>query len=196
MKILKSSLLILLAFFSLSSAASDSEIYNPFLYGNPERLDLSKGFCKKPIEEKKLWVAINKFSKSFLFVVPNLPPEQKAYIEGEFNSGNTLRKMRITNSAMYKISRVRDVVLNIEKLSSTYLQWQNTMKLENKLELIGRTLLNLDSEYVQLGDFDDIAKELVSKNFYITMNDLVMYDAISSGLKVQVIYQLICYGEN
>ena len=195
MKSIKTIGMLLIAFFTSTSFAQSPEIYSPFIFSNPDRLDLSGGYCKNSTDEKKLWTEINKFSKSFLLVVPKIPPQQKSYIQAEFNSNNNERSMRITMNSFYKMNDIYEEISNIEQLSSTYLKHQNKLALAKKMEIIGRTLANLNNENIPYNDIRQVAADLRAKDYFITPENLMSHWAIKSGLKRSLIFHLICYGE-
>ena len=195
MNILKLSTLISFIFVATTSFAQNSEIYSPFLMSNPERLDSSTGYCKNAAEEKKLWTEINKFAKSFLLVVPTIPPEQKAYIQTERNSKNHKRLQSIFSNSFYIMNDLYEEVSNVEQLSSTYLKNQAQLQLAKKMEIIGRTLLNITNANIEWDDTQRFSADLRAKGYYIASEDLRMYLGVKNGMKYALHSHLICYGE-
>lgn len=190
----------LVASFALgvtTSFAQKSEIYSPFFFSNPERLDYVSGggYCKNSTEEKKLWTEINKFAKSFLAVVPTIPPEQKAYIQTERNSSNTKRLESILSNSFYRMNDLYDEVSNVEQLSATYLKHQAQLPLGKKMEIIGRTLANITNENIEYDDMPRVSADLRTKGYYISVDDLRSHWAVKYGIKRALISHLICYGE-
>lgn len=195
MNISKFSILISILFVATTSFAQNPEIYSPFFMSNPERLDDSSGYCKNAAEEKKMWTEINKFSKSFLLVVPTIPPEQKAYIQTELSSSNIERVSRIMSNSFYVMNDLYEEVSNIEKLSSTYLKHQAQLPLGKKMEIIGRTLANVTNTNLPNDEFQRFSADLRAKGYYISAENLRTHWGVKFGIKRLLISHLICYGE-
>jgi hypothetical protein len=193
----KFSILISFIFVATTSFAQNSEIYSPFSFVNPEKLNYANGggYCKTASDEKKLWTEINKFSKSFLHVVPNIPPEQKAYINAELNSSNSERQIRITSNSFYLMNDLYEEVSNIEKLSSTFLKNQARLPLQKKMEIIGRTLANVTNEGIPSDLFQSISADLKAKGYHISAENFRTHWGVKFGIKQILISNLICYGE-
>jgi hypothetical protein len=195
MNIYKIALVLSFAFVATTSFSQNSEIYSPFLMSNPQRLDSSKGYCNNAAEEKKLWTEINKFAKSFLLVVPTIPPEQKAYIQTERNSQNSKRLQSIFSNSFYIMNDLYEEVSNVEQLSSTYLKNQAQLPLAKKMEIIGRTLLNISNANIEWDDTQRFSSDLRAKGYYISADDLRMHLGVKNGMKYALHSHLICYGE-
>jgi hypothetical protein len=197
MNIYKIALVVSFAFGTTTSFSQNSEIYSPFSFSNSERLDYVNGggYCKNAAEEKKLWTEINKFAKSFLLVVPTIPPEQKAYIQTERNSSNNERLMRIMSNSFYIMNDLYEEVSNVEQLSSTYLKNQAQLPLAKKMEIIGRTLANFNNENIPHDELQKVALDLRTKGYYISAGDLGRHWAVKYGMRRALISHLICYGE-
>jgi hypothetical protein len=191
MKIIKSISLILCIFIGSTSNASSSEIYSPY----KNNLEMFKGYCKNSEEEKKLWSEIGKFSKSFLLIVPKIPPEQKSYLQSEFNSGNNERAMNILKNSFYKMNETYEEMVNIEKLSTTYLSNHSNLSLNKKMEFIGRALANLDSDHIAHDELQFVSSDLNSKGYAITRQNLGIHWGLKRFIKKSLIAHLICYGE-
>lgn len=183
-------------FIASISNAQDSKIYNPYLSANPEPLNFSGGYCKNADDERKLWAEINKFAKSFLEVVPQIPPEQKTYINAERNSKNTERLIGILNNSFYKMNDLYEEVENIEQLSTTYLKYQKQLVLAKKMEIIGRTLMNLRDENIPYDAMGPVAEDLKRKGYNISLEKLRAHWFIKHSLSKSLNFHLICYGEN
>lgn len=175
--------------------AQKSDIYSPYSVNNTEKLDLFDGYCKNMNEEKKLWMEINKYAKSLLKIFPQIPPEQKAYIKAESNSGNTNRLVGIMQSSFYKMNDLYETSNNIEKLSSSYISSINYLSVGKKMEFIGRTLANLNQENIPHEQIDAVSADLKSKSFFVNSSDLRENFILNNLLKRQLINHLICYGE-
>ena len=65
MNISKFALVVSFSLVATTSFSQNSEIYSPFFFSNPEKIESSKGYCNNAADEKKLWTEINKFAKSF-----------------------------------------------------------------------------------------------------------------------------------
>lgn len=195
MNIYKIALITSFAFGATTSFSQNSEIYSPFFFSNPEKIESSKGYCTNAAEEKKLWTEINKFAKSFLLVVPTIPPEQKAYIQTERNSSNIKRFESILSNSFYRMNDLYEEVSNVEQLSATYLKHQSQLPLGKKMEIIGRTLANITNENIQYDDMQRVSADLRTKGYYISVDDLRRHWAVKYGMKQALISHLICYGE-
>lgn len=182
-------------FLSISSYAENSEIYNPYLISNPNKIDSFGGYCKNSVDERKLWSEINKYAKSALLVFPKIPPEQKSYLDGEFNSGNDERAMNVTGTSFYKISAILDQIANIERLSSNYLLNQDQLSITKKMEFIGRVLSNVNSDNISYDDFNFVSSDLKSKGYYISVENLRRHWGLTRAISRSFISHLICYGE-
>ena len=174
--------------------AQKSDIYNLYSVDNPEKLEMLDGYCKNINEERKLWIGINKYAKSLLKIFPQIPPEQKAYIKGESNSGNVNRITGIMYSSFYKMNDLYEHSDNIEKLSSSYITSINYLSMGKKMEFIGRTLANLNQENIPHEQIEMVSADLKSKNYFVNSDDLKRQWALNSILKRQLISHLICYG--
>ena len=117
------------------------------------------------------------------------------YINGEMNSGNTNRMDGIMRSSFYKMNEVYVGSENIEKISAIYISSVNYLSMGKKMELIGKTLSNLNQEDIPYEQIDSISSDLKSKNYVINGNDLRQHWALNNFLKRQLINHLICYGE-
>jgi len=174
--------------------AEISDIYSPYSTDNREKLVWNGGYCKDINEEKKLRIEINKYAKSLLKIFPQIPPEQKAYINGEMNSGNTNRMVGIMNSSFYKMNEAYVGSEDIEKISAIYISSIDYLSMGKKMELIGRTLANLNQEDIPYEEIDRISGDLKSKNYIVNSKDLRQHWALSRFLKRQLHSHLICYG--
>lgn len=195
MKIIKYIFLIACIFIASISNASSAEIHSPYAASNPNSLDMFKGYCKNTIEEKKLWSEINKFAKSFQYVIPKIPPEQKAYLQSEFTSGNTERAINVSRNSFYKMNETYEEIVNIENLSTSYLANHNQLSLNKKMEFIGRTLVNLNSEHIAYDEMQYVSADLNSKGYVITKEVLLKQWALKRLINKSLIFHLICYGE-
>ena len=196
MKFINFSNVFLCSFFvATTSFAQNSKIYSPFFFSNPEKLEFNSGYCKNTSEEKKLWTGINKFAKSFLLIVPSIPPEQKIYIQTERSSTNIERMVQITRNSFYKMNDLYEEVSNIEEISSTYLKHQEQLPLGKKMEIIGRTLANITNENIPYDDISIVVADLRAKGYYVSADDLRMHSGVKFGIKRALISHLICYGE-
>jgi hypothetical protein len=172
-----------------------SDIWRPYLMSNADRIEMNEGYCKNAAEEKKFWTAINKFSESFLNEAPQIPPEQKAYMMGEAQSGNSERLHRTIESSMFKMNSLRNSFENLNTLSSDYLKYQKLLSFEKKTEFIGRSLLNLINEKIEYRQLDRFVADLQSKNYYIKSDTLESTFSASYFLREQLVTHLICYSE-
>ena len=179
--------------FTVNSASA--KVWSPYLMGDPNRIEKAEGYCQNSSEEKKLWSAINKFTDSFLRDAPQIPPEQKAYIQGELQSGNAERRNRIFQNPIYKMEKIHSAIGNLNVLSSDYLKYQWALSLEKKMEFIGRSLINIVDDEVDYDQLEKMTTELQSKNYFIPAESLSMYWAVTRSLRSQLVYHLICYGE-
>jgi len=195
MNISKFALVVSFSLVATTSFSQNSEIYSPFFFSNPEKIESSKGYCNNAADEKKLWTEINKFAKSFLLVVPTIPPEQKAYIQTERNSSNIKRLESILSNSFYRMNDLYEEVSNVEQLSATYLKHQAQLPLGKKMEIIGRTLSNITNENIEYDDMQRVSADLRTKGYYISVDDLRRHWAVKHGLKRALISHLICYGE-
>ena len=175
--------------------AQKSDIYSPYSVDNAEKLEWDGGYCKSINEEKKLWTEINKYAYSLLKIFPQIPPEQKAYIKAERNSGNTNRMIGIMNSSFYKMNDLYENTDNIEKLSSLYISSINYLSMGKKMEFIGRTLANLNEEKIPYEQVEMVSADLKSKNYLVNSNDLRTNWALNNAVRRSLISHLICYGE-
>ena len=191
MKIIKCISLIICIFIASTSNASSSEIYSPYA----SSLEMFKGYCKNSEEEKKLWGEIQKFSKSFLLLAPNIPPEQKSYLQSESSSGNNERAINILRNSFYKMNETYEEMANIEKLSSSYLLNHNNLSFNKKIEFIGRTLANLDSDHISYDELQFVSDDLNSKGYVFTRKNLGSHWALKRLIKKSLIAHLVCYGE-
>jgi hypothetical protein len=195
MKPIKHFLILAFSASHCLSVASESEIYNPFFHTKPDKINSNEGYCKGETEERLLWRELNKFVKSLLTVFPQIPPEQRAYLLGEIKSNNSQRMLKAYQSPIYQMQGIYDQITNIEKLSSQYLSLTISPKLEKKTEFIGRTLFNIDSNLLNINDFDTFAIELRQKGYDISSKDLALSSGVMWGFKKTFYSQLICYGE-
>jgi hypothetical protein len=163
MNISKFALVVSFSLVATTSFSQNSEIYSPFFFSNPEKIESSKGYCNNAADEKKLWTEINKFAKSFLLVVPTIPPEQKAYIQTERNSSNIKRLESILSNSFYRMNDLYEEVSNVEQLSATYLKHQAQLPLGKKMEIIGRTLSNITNENIEYDDMQRVSADLRTK---------------------------------
>lgn len=173
-----------------------AKVWSPYTYRDPEALEHDKAYCKSPDEEKKLWIAIGKYSESFLDEAPQIPPEQKAYISGELQSGNSDRLHRILQSSIYRINSIRGSSENLKSLSSDYLKYHKNLPIEKKTEFVGRSLINILDDEFEHDDIERIVSDLRTKNYFISSEALRTYWAVNRTLRRTLVYQLICYGEN
>jgi hypothetical protein len=180
---------------AFSANAIAAKVWSPYLMSDPDRIEHSEGYCKTPIEERKFWSAVNKFSGSFLSEAPQIPPEQKAYINGEIQSGNAERLARALQNPIYRMEKIRTSIENLNILSSDYLKYHKVLPLEKKMEFIGRSMINIIDEQVEYEDIDKMVADLQSKNYFINSDALKTYWSVSRALKSNLVYHIICYGE-
>ena len=195
MKLTKILLIFLFSFIATSISAQASDIYGPFLQANPNRIEATGGYCTTQDDERKLWSGINKFAKSVLQVFPAVPPQWAAYLNTERNSGNFNRKINVEKTSFYKINTVLVNTSNLVTLSEAYLNNHSKLTLQKKMEFIGRTLVNVYSVPIDIFDFESVSTDLKSKGYYISVSELTMNWAITSGIKEALIFHLICYGD-
>ena len=139
MKSIKTFIILVISTFHCLSVASDSEIYNPFFHKNPHKIDINGGYCKGEMDERILWRELNKSARSILTAIPQIPPEQRAYLSGEIASNNSQRMLNAYQSPIYVMQEIYESITNIEKLSTQYLSPTINLRLEKKIEFIGRT---------------------------------------------------------
>ena len=187
--------ILFLILSTFASSANSSEIYSPFYYKNPNKLDSSEGYCANFSEEAKLWQGINKYANSLLTVMPAIPPEQKKYIQQEVESGNVDRALSIRGNPFFIMNDIYQEAINIEKLSSLYLLLNRQLPLEKKVEITARVILNIDSEKIDYSNINWLSSELKSKGYYIAPETLKIIWGTRSGIKQASIFHLICYGE-
>jgi hypothetical protein len=180
---------------ALSANSISARVWSPYLMGDPDRIEHSEGYCKTPIEEKKLWGAVNKFSGSFLREAPQIPPEQKAYVKGELQSGNSDRVARVFQNPIYRMENIRSAMENLNSLSSDYLRYHKLLPLEKKIEFVGRSLMNILDDEVEFDRVDKMVADLQSKNYFVSADALKMYSAVARSLRGNFVHHLICYGE-
>ena len=186
--------IILVVNINLTYAQQKSEIYSP--YATENTLAIYGGYCKNSVDEKKLWLELNKYSKSALQVFPQIPPEQKSYINGELKSGNSKRLEGILYSPFYKMNEVYESAENIEKISSLYISNISTISLAKKMEFIGRVLRELDNEGVPYEQTDTVSAELKAKKYFINPIDLKAFWGTNQLFRRTLVSHLICYGGN
>ena len=86
-------------------------------------------------------------------------------------------------------------VSNIEQLSATYLKNQALLPLAKKMEIIGRTLVNVSNENIPYDEFQRVSVDLRAKGYYISTENLRTHWGVKFGIKRILISHLICYGE-
>jgi hypothetical protein len=177
------------------SFAGTSQIYGPFLASNPERIQLFGGHCKSRHDERMLWSAINKFSKSFLKVVPAIPPEQLKYIKGELESGNINRQMNIMRSSMYAMKNFYESLESAERLSAQVIEAQEGLSLRKKVEFTGRVLASIVPGRLDGWEMGALTSDLRSKGYLISEADLDFARVTALGLSRSLVSYLICFGE-
>jgi hypothetical protein len=180
---------------AFSANAIAAKVWSPYLMSDPDRIEHSEGYCKTPIEERKFWSAVNKFSGSFLSVAPQIPPEQKAYLKGELQSGNSDRMARVFQNPIYKMENIRTAMENLNSLSSDYLRYHKVLPLEKKIEFVGRSLINILDDEVEFDRVEKMVADLQSKNYFVPADALKMYSAVARSLRSNFVHHLICYGE-
>ena len=121
---------------ALYSHAQKSDIYSPYSAEGKEKVEFNEGYCKNENEEKKLWLGINKYAKSLLKIFPQIPPEQKSYINGEINSDNVNRFNGVMRTSFFKMSEVYENTDNIEKISSMYISNYKYLSLSKKWNIL------------------------------------------------------------
>jgi hypothetical protein len=197
MKILQKFLLLSIFFVSVDAK---SVVYKPYLVDNPDRIEFATGYCENKNQEKKLWSALYKTTKSVVKEIPSIPPDQKIYIETEINSKNLDRQDAILQTSIYKIYKILNAFENIQKLSEIYIENHQKLPLAKKTEITGRVLLNI-SDLEKLKTFEKMAfqKSLESRNYMISINAVEQLDSALNSfyfLKENLLFHLICYGEN
>lgn len=195
MKLTKILLIFSCSFIATSIAAQVADIYGPFLQANPSRIESTDGYCMTQDEERKLWSEINKFAKSVLQVFPTIPPEQASYLMVERNSGNFNRQINIGKTSFYKIDTILNNASNLEKHSADYLKNHNQLTLQKKMEFIGRTLLNVDSEPIAYDEFKRVSADLALKDYFISEKNLSFYWAVTRTFRTSLMFHLTCYGD-
>jgi hypothetical protein len=163
--------------------------------GDSGRIEYGAGYCNTSVDEKKFWSAIQKFTESFLTEAPLIPPEQKAYVDREAQSGNVDRLNRILRHSIYRMHSIRGSMENLNSHASNYLKNQKYLPIEKKMEFIGRSLMNVMGDEIEYEQIDEMVADLRSKNYYISEEALKSYWAISRSLRTSLVNHLICYGE-
>lgn len=185
-------ILLMIGFYLTSGHA---EIKTPYAIG-PNQLEFGKGYCENKKNEEKFWSSIHAFADSVKKTIPNIPPEQKAYLDAEFKSGNTTRALNVSKNDFFKIQQTITSTDNILELSRLYLSNHNVLNLATKMEIIGRTLSNTLDTPFEWGDIDRLASDLNRKSYYVDSSDLRGYLIGIMSIKQAIPFHLICYGEN
>jgi hypothetical protein len=188
-----------LCLYLAASIDARAELYRPYSQSNTERIEFHEGYCENKNQENKLLQAVNKTAKSIIDVLPTLPPEQINYIETEQDSKNADRIIAIGDTSIYKMYRMRININNIKVLSNLYLENHKKLKIEKKIEIVGKLLLNIN-ELDDYKKFDKayFQKSLESRNYIISdaaLDELQIGLISLNFIRKNLIYHLICYGE-
>ena len=178
----------------MASSVAMAEIHSPYAMKLADRIESNLGYCESAQEEIKLWSHINKYANSVLLTTPSIPPEQIKYIETE-KSASTERAVALFETALYVMYVIRNSSQNLKDLSAYYLANQKRLTLSNKIEIIGRSVLNLETKFMR-HQIKDAVSSLAKKEYLVAEHDLSMQWAISSSITRNLTWHLICYGEN
>ena len=176
------------------SSVAIAEIHSPYAMKLADRIESNLGYCESAQEEIKLWSHINKYANSVLLTTPSIPPEQIKYIETE-KSASTERAVALYETALYVMYDIRNSSKNLKDLSAYYLANQKRLTLRNKIEIIGKSVINLDTKFMR-HQIKDAVSSLAKKEYFVTEQDLSMQWAISDSLTRALTWHLICHGEN
>lgn len=187
---------IILLIMTLVIGSAFADVYNPFVQSNKDKIDpYGLGYCKSNTEDLKLWIALNKYASSFLKEVPEIPPDQRRYIESEIRAGGE-RMVRMLSSPIYIMRELRDATVNIQILSDEYIATQSGLRLSKRVEFIGRVLLNLNVKGFDSEEIKATVKNLARKDYFVPEKTLLSNWMLSDALREVFINQLICFGEN
>lgn len=176
------------------SSVAIAEIHSPYAMKLADRIESNLGYCESAQEEIKLWSHINKYANSVLLTTPSIPPEQIKYIETE-KSASTERAVALYETALYVMYDIRNSSQNLKDLSAYYLANQKRLTLRNKIEIIGKSVINLETKFMR-HQIKDAVSSLAKKEYSVTEQDLSMQWAISGGLTRALTWHFICHGEN
>jgi hypothetical protein len=176
------------------SSVAIAEIHSPYAMKLTDKIESNLGYCQSAEEEIKLWSHINKYANSVLLTTPSIPPEQIKYIETE-KSASTERAVALYETALYVMYDIRTRSQNLKDLSAYYLLNQKRLTLRNKIEIIGKSVINLETKFMR-HQIKDAVASLAKKEYLVDEHDLSMQWAISSSITRNLTWHLICYGEN
>jgi hypothetical protein len=176
------------------SSIAIAEIHSPYAMKLTDKIESNLGYCESAQEEIKLWSHINKYANSVLLTTPSIPPEQIKYIETE-KSASTERAVNLYETSLYVMYDIRASSQNLKDLSAYYLLNQKSLTLRNKMEIIGKSILNLQTKFMR-HQIKDAVSSLAKKEYLVAEHDLSMQWAISSSITRNLTWHLICYGEN
>jgi hypothetical protein len=167
--------------FFLTCMWARADVYKPYFLDNPDRINWNNGYCENHVEEKKLWRAISKTSKSMHEALPVIP-ENKELIEEEWRIKNFAEGYLIENSSLYKLYLIKIYFKNIELLSSTYLKSHERLSSLKKIEIATKVLKEIRSiQYLNKWKFDEIdpEKSLEVKDVFVPKS---VFKDLRSGL--------------
>ena len=176
------------------SSVAIAEIHSPYAMKLTDRIESNLGYCESAQEEIKLWSHINKYANSVLLTTPSIPPEQIKYIETE-KSASTERAVALYETALYVMYDIRNSSQHLKDLSAYYLANQKRLTLRNKIEIIGKSAINLETKFMR-HQINDAVSSLAKKEYLVAEQDLSMQWAISGSLTRSLTWHLICHGEN
>lgn len=176
---------------------SCAEIY----VANPQKspheiMDGFAGYCRSPSEEMTLWLEVARFSNSALAEIPEIPSDQKNYIEGELRAFDNERNKAIRGDPMYKMVEIYGAIEKFKIFSAYYIKHKKIITLAKKVELLALALQEAILVTDIAKDTQNLTKELRAKGYRITEDQLSAIVIQMIVIKDPLLNTLICYGKN
>ena len=106
----------------LTSNAFAGQLFRPYFDESPTLETFSDTYCETSAEELFFWRKINRYANSALKVFPRLPPDERAYLQGERASGDLDRSMNAYMSPANRLQEVIDSATDVAKASEAFLK--------------------------------------------------------------------------
>lgn len=177
-----------------NSAVSAAPLYRPYFDGSSTIEMHRSTYCQDADSERFLWMTINKYSKSILAVFPRVPPDQQAYLDAEWTSGDTDRAMQ---AFMNPYTRIKEVIVTgqmLENLTDKAVEGYEFLTFQNKVLIAAVSLKSIRNEELNSNNLDNVVDALRRKGFNVDRKNLGSFVSTNYFLENTLIDYLQCLG--
>ena len=180
----------------LTSNAFAGQLFRPYFDESPTLETFSDTYCETSAEELFFWRKINRYANSALKVFPRLPPDERAYLQGERASGDLDRSMNAYMNPAYRLQEVIGTATQVAKTSETFLKAPELLTLKNKVLIAAITLKAIRNEDLNRDAVNGTINYFQKKGITLDEENLRAFIATNYFLEITLINYLQCLGHS